>query len=610
MRPCCSSNDIPPDTESYRKNGNCIDESHWDEILRQSGFCGSEIVFWDHDDNPSHEISVIISSTIQETSKPESPDLPPISLLLDPAGCSQKALAEDLHDQLANLAGCVNDWQIDQDLPESPPSDLICIVLLELDGPILADMDSTMFQRLQKLASVCHKIIWVTSDAGGDQSPFLRVVDGLFRVLNSEDSRGVFATLSLDSSQIQATLIGKVIRAITSPKTPETEYIERSGVLNIPRFVKAPHITAPVARLQASHCHTRQQWNSGPPLKLSLSESGMLDNLHFVQDATRSSSLPSDKIEIKVKAVGANFRDILVLLKRMDQTNIGFECAGVVTRVGKDCLNFQVGDHVAGCDFDTYSSYARLHGDAAVKLPEGMSFTEAAAVPTNFVTAWHAFASVANVQHGETVLIHSGAGGTGQAAIQVAQYLGANVIATVGNAEKKAFLMEHYGIPETHIFSSRDTKFSAGVKQLTKGRGVDVVLNSLSGEGLVASWECIGPYGRFVEMGKRDILGHSSLDMYHFVRNVTFSAIDLAMITHERPHIIGKALRAVMPLIDSGVLRISAPHRVYGIGEVERGLRTLQGGQNSGKVVFEMRDHDLIDVIYPQFLMTGLFTDV
>jgi hypothetical protein len=89
--------------------------------------------------------------------------------------------------------------------------------------------------------------------------------------------------------------------------------------------------------------------------------------------------------------------------------------------------------------------------------------------------------------------------------------------------------------------------------------------------------------------------------MYHFARNVTFSAIDLAMVTQDRPHVIGKALRAVMPLISSGVVRISSPHRVYGIGELEAGLRTLQGGQSSGKVVFEMRDHDIVDVCFPDF---------
>jgi NADPH:quinone reductase-like Zn-dependent oxidoreductase len=337
----------------------------------------------------------------------------------------------------------------------------------------------------------------------------------------------------------------------------------------------------------------------------------MLDRLQFVEDVDRKSPLSADMLEIKVKAVGANFRDVLVMLGRMDQTTLGFECAGVVTRVGIGCTEFQLGDQVVGCNFDSYRTYARLHKAATIRVPSGMSLSHAAAIPTNFVTAWHALSFIANVQPGETALIHSAAGGTGQAAVQVAQYLGANVIATVGNAEKKRFLMDRYGIPESHIFSSRNTNFAAGIRRLTKGQGADVVLNSLSGEGLVASWESIAPYGRFLEIGKRDILSHGRLDMYHFARNVTFSAIDLALVVQERPHLIGKALHALIPLISTGILRVSEPLRVYGIEELERGFRTLQGGQSSGKVVFEMRDHDVIDVCFSPFsryfglLLTG-----
>lgn len=587
------------DTEPYRKDGHSIDESTWDETLRQSGFSGSELVFRDHDHKSSHELSVIVSHVNQQVTNEASSQKPPISLLWQPDGPNQRGVCEQLETQLEPLASSVDYWTIDHDIPKPLSSDHICIVLLELDNAILADMSATVFQMLQNLTLNYHRIIWVTSHAGSTSSPSLGVVDGLFRVLNSEDSRGVFTTLSLDSTDFKIDLVTRVVRSLVSGTSHETEYKERSGVLHIPRIVEAPHLSGPVTRLQASKSRVRQQWNSGPALKLHVGQGGMLDDLHFIEDNSRASELPSDKIEIKLKAVGANFRDILVLLGRMDQTTVGFECAGVVTRVGEDCTGFQIGDHVAGCDFDTYSSYARLHSAAAVKLPTGMSFAEAAAIPTNFVTAWHAFSAIANVQPGETVLIHSGAGGTGQAAIQIAQHLGASVIATVGNPQKRAFLMEKYGIPESHIFSSRDTQFAAGVRRLTKGSGVDVVLNSLSGDGLVASWECIAPYGRFVEMGKRDILGHSGLDMYHFARNVSFTAIDLAMVTHERPHLIGKALRAVMPLISEGILHVSSPHKVHGIGELETGLRALQGGQSSGKVVFEMREHDIVDVSVP-----------
>jgi NADPH:quinone reductase-like Zn-dependent oxidoreductase len=498
-------------------------------------------------------------------------------------------------------------WPINETLPIPLSQDLICIALLEMDGPLLADMDQNVFQKIQQLAAGCRKILWIGLNGTGESSPFFRVVDGLFRVLNSEDSRGIFTTLSIDSTGFQADQVTRVLRAMVSSTELETEYVEKRGFLHIPRLVEAPRLSHAVRRLQSSQYPTRLQWNSAPPLKLAIGPAGMLDGLQFVEDVDRKAPLPADMLEIKVKAVGANFRDVLVLLGRMDQTTLGFECAGVVTRVGKECTDFQVGDQVLGCNFDSYRSYARLHQAATIKVPSGMSFSHAAAIPTNFVTAWHTLVSIANVQSDETVLIHSAAGGTGQAAIQVAQYLGANVFATVGNAEKKTFLMKRYGIPESHIFSSRNTDFAACIKRLTSGKGVDVLLNSLSGEGLVASWECIAPYGRFLEIGKRDILAHAQLDMFHFARNVTFSAVDLALVVQERPHLIGKALRALMPLVSAGTLRVSEPLRVYGINELETGLRKLQGGQSSGKVVFEMRDHDVIDVFSPLSPTTSVF---
>ena len=133
-------------------------------------------------------------------------------------------------------------------------------------------------------------------------------------------------------------------------------------------------------------------------------------------------------------------------------------------------------------------------------------------VPVNYTTAWIAFRDVSRLQPGETVLIHSAAGGTGQAAIQIAQYIGAVVLATVGTESKAQFLTKQYGIPGDRISSSRDpTSFARGVKRVTSGKGVDVVFNSLSGEGLRESWECIAPYGRFVEIGKKDILARNQV---------------------------------------------------------------------------------------------------
>jgi NADPH:quinone reductase-like Zn-dependent oxidoreductase len=135
----------------------------------------------------------------------------------------------------------------------------------------------------------------------------------------------------------------------------------------------------------------------------------------------------------------------------------------------------------------------------------------------------------------KTLLIHSGCGGVGIAAIQLARMIGADIYVTVGNDEKVKFLMENFGIQRNKIFNSRDASFLEGVMRETHGRGVDVVLNSLSGELLHATWQCVAPFGKMVEIGKRDLLGAAKLDMSPFLANRSYCCVDLDQISKEKP---------------------------------------------------------------------------
>lgn len=197
---------------------------------------------------------------------------------------------------------------------------------------------------------------------------------------------------------------------------------------------------------------------------------------------------------------------------------------------------------------------------------------------------------------GESILVHAGAGGTGQAAIQLAQNLGATVFATVGSDVKKEFFMRVYNIPESHIFSSRTTLFAKAIKHRTGGQGVDVIFNSLAGESLRASWECIAPYGRFLDIGIRDILANDRLPMRQFLHNVSFSTINLASMMVDRPQICAAALDSVYALVAQGKLRPAHDVQVYGIAEIETAFRSMQSGKHIGKVVIELRKDDQIMV--------------
>jgi NADPH:quinone reductase-like Zn-dependent oxidoreductase len=282
----------------------------------------------------------------------------------------------------------------------------------------------------------------------------------------------------------------------------------------------------------------------------------------------------------------------------------GRECAGMVSRAGIES-GFVVGQRVCGLTPSAYKTHARMKSHCAVEMASDMSFIEAASFPVAFITAYYAL-EAARVKPGESILVHSAAGGTGQAAIQIARHFGVReIFATVSTHEKKQLLMDQYGIPGDHIFSSRDTSFASAIGRMTKN-GVDIVLNSLSGEGLIASWKCIAPYGRFLEIGKRDIIANNSLPMLPFLRNVTYSAIDLSDLITERPHLLSDAVKETARLLASKEFHLIQPLHSWKISEVDKALRYMQTGQSSGKIVLEIgSDLSVPTIIQPK--MGSLF---
>ncbi|KAF3057128.1 Lovastatin diketide synthase LovF [Daldinia childiae] len=218
---------------------------------------------------------------------------------------------------------------------------------------------------------------------------------------------------------------------------------------------------------------------------------------------------------------------------------------------------------------------------------------DASALSANFVTAYHSLVVVAKLSQGESILIHSGAGGTGQAAIQIAKTCGAQVFTTV-SSPKKELINTLYDIPMDNILNSRDLSFADGIRRLTRNRGVDVVLNSLAGDALIASWECVASFGRFIEIGKKDIFSHNKLPMFQFARNVSFSAVDIAAMVREKPKLIRDSLVAISDLFNKGVLQLPSPVKAFPISQVEAAFRYLQTGANSGKVVVEVDPNDSV----------------
>jgi NADPH:quinone reductase-like Zn-dependent oxidoreductase/NADP-dependent 3-hydroxy acid dehydrogenase YdfG len=282
----------------------------------------------------------------------------------------------------------------------------------------------------------------------------------------------------------------------------------------------------------------------------------------------------------------------MTVMGQLPSTHLGHEAAGIVCRVGAAAHGFKVGDRVVMLSPGAIRTVHRGKADSCVLIPAGLTFEEAATIPVVHGTAWYALVRLAGVtaRKGQSILIHAASGGVGQVAIQIAQNAGMNVFATVGSDVKRRLLQEIYSIPEDHIFSSRDLSFVDGIKRMTKGRGVDVILNSLSGESLRQTWYCIAPFGCFIEIGSKDILANTPLDMRPFLQDASFMFFDLKRIANERPDILADIMRETFDHLKKGITRLVTPITTYPASEVEAAFRLMQTGKHLGKIVLQFKN--------------------
>jgi len=297
------------------------------------------------------------------------------------------------------------------------------------------------------------------------------------------------------------------------------------------------------------------------------------------------------EIEIQVGAAGLNFKDVLRALGMLSTEHdaglaVGFggECAGQVVGVGEGVTEFQPGDRVIALGSKCFSGFLTTAALAAAPLAEGLSAAEAATIPTVFLTAHYALHHQGRLQPGEKVLIHAAAGGVGLAAIQCARRIGAEVYATAGSPAKRDYLRS---IGVEHVFDSRSLGFADEVMKATAGRGVDVLLNSLAGEFIPKGLSVLAPFGRFLEIGARDIYQNSQIGLRPFARNLSFVAIELSPLMQSRPQFVREMLDEIMGHFRSGAFR-PLPTEIFPITEVAQAFQRMAAAQHIGKVVLSV----------------------
>ncbi|TVY51056.1 Fumagillin dodecapentaenoate synthase [Lachnellula cervina] len=494
----------------------------------------------------------------------------------------------------AELLQSLGKWHIKTGQPLSEiETNQTILVLDELSSSTMDRLDEKSWALLQELVQKETKILWVTTGAQLEVTePTKAAINGFFRVLRAEEPLLNLMTLDVGQATGPATAaaIDACLELINKPKPKQqvdSEFVERDGILYISRLIPEENLTQyqnddlSSLKTEVVDLHASQT-----PIRLRTERLGNIDSIHYGEISPVPLVLGRGCLEVELFAAGMNYKDVVVSMGIVpgNEHTLGGEGAGIVTRVSPEIDNFKVGQRVVVFDKGTFANRVQTTPGRCYALPDDMSFEQASTLSAVYLTSIYGLFDLAKLSKGQTVLIHSAAGGVGIAAIQLCQYIGAELFVTVGTTEKRDFLKSTFGLADDHIFNSRNTDFASDISAATNGRGIDVVLNSLTGDMLDESFRLLADGGKMIEIGKKDILDRNSLAMEPFDRNISFMAVDMS---HERApdHLVQRLLARLFELIKNGHVKPIAPIHTFSFSDVPSAVRFLRAGKHIGKIV-------------------------
>ncbi|KAK6948366.1 hypothetical protein Daesc_010132 [Daldinia eschscholtzii] len=589
-------------SEDYRPSGPLLTKETWGDALQRAGF-DVRVSLADEPKEENHGLSLLVAQLPLQEVRDDNQ-----SVVIVAETTEQTDLANAIKAYVSQQSSSPCDIIATNLLPSITSRYDICICLVELGTPIFDRMDETQFAALQKMPNISRKILWVNDSCGANPTkPEASMISGFGKTITREIPNLTLMHLNVEQGDHSGKNVLRIIEQIynTSPEALETDILEQDAAIYIPRATESPHLNELLhselygSKPEAITTSGKQDGNEDA-LELRFVP-GLLDSFHFGPDASASRALKEGEVEVAVEATGINFKDVMVALNQVADDHIGQEFAGVITKIGPGSDgSFHEGDRVCGIVDGSFRTRVHAKQSHLMKVPETMPSTEACAIPVAFATAQYGLCHLARLKKGESILIHAAAGAVGQAAIQIAQRVGAVIYITVSTPAKKQLLIDRYGLDPKHFFSSRSTLFAQEIMQITSGRGIDVVLNSLSGQALTETWRCLAPFGRFIEMGKRDIETFKSLPMEPFKRNVSFCSLDLAVLSKADNGLIKQVMQEVEELLlkpSSQQYKAPYPLTTFKRSGYEEAFRFLQTGQHVGKAVVDWQQEDTLQVV-------------
>ncbi|KAL3459208.1 hypothetical protein BJX64DRAFT_291458 [Aspergillus heterothallicus] len=534
----------------------------WDKELRIAGFSGTEAVVHD-----GHMNAHIISS---------------IQAAPSPAERCVTVLYEDESSSLEPFVSCLHSrgFTVDVRRPadELVPDQMI-ISLLELDSPQLHSSTSEKYLRLRNFLASLDNIpmLWVAKPSQVNcADPRYGSTLGLLRTARRELAVTI-TTIELDSFDIPA--VGAAITVAerlsfdTSSQSsiePISEYAFVDGNLLVGKFYPA---------IVGEELLNNDMAEVPTAVVLHHGESHKTGTFTW-----KSLAIPTptfdDWVEVEARAMGLDSRESLT------STGVGQECSGIIIRVGPGVTNLRAGDRVIVLATGEIATRFVVSEKLCARMARDLDWIEAATMPYAFVTALYSLIDLARLKHGDTVLIQSACTAVGLAAIQICRIIGAQAYCTVRNGTDIEYLAQQ-GISRERIFSCCDTSFVQGIMSATGSNGVDVVVNSLSGESVHASWDCVAEFGTMVDVRNHTGVGKGRQPMNVLDTNRTLATVDISKVVQRKPTIIQGLLRRTMHHYALGDLT-PLPAEEFPATDVQGALQHLEQNVHIGTVALVM----------------------
>ncbi|OBI38683.1 polyketide synthase [Mycobacterium sp. E1386] len=408
-------------------------------------------------------------------------------------------------------------------------------------------------------------------------------------------TRGAMALPGEDVTDLAGAAVWGLVRSAQTEHPGRIVLVDTDGRLNEESVGAALSVGEPQVLLRDGAVYTARVHGSRAvggllvppadgPWRLGMSSYGTFENLRLERIPDADAPLEPGQVRVALSALAANFRDVMIALGLYPDPDavMGIEASGVVIETGSDTGRFAVGDRVMGLFPDGTGTIGRTDERLLAKMPAGWSHTAAATTTVVFATAFYALVDLAGAKRGQRVLVHAAAGGVGMAAVQLARHLGLEVFATASRG--KWDTLRAMGFDDDHISDSRSLEFEDKFRTVTGGRGMDLVLDSLSGDFVDASLRLVAPGGVFLEMGKTDMREPEAVAREH--PGVRYRAFDLFEAGPDR---IARILDELVALFGDDVLR-PLPVTRFDVRRAPAALRYLSQARHVGKVVMTMPD--------------------